>query len=347
MAAEEVAGPRATDARRVVLVTGANSGIGLALCERILSEDNQIHLCMACRNMQKAEAAKSELQLSHPGADISLLKIDVGNINSVIQAAKEIRQRYQHVDYLYLNAGIMLNPHFSLKAFLSSLLSRKVFTMFQTGEGLLTQEDWLTDDGLQQVFMTNVFGHFLLIRNLEPVLGQAGCTSQVVWTSSSNARKSAFNLTDYQHSQGQESYSSSKYATDLLNVGLNKHYNSKGLFSSVVCPGLVLTNLTYGIFPPVLWTLITPIMWLIRVFMNSFTLSPYNGTEALVWLFTQKPESLDPMVKYLSCTSGFGNNYVTSCKMDVDVETAEIFYQELLKLEGKMKEKSDVTGDHS
>ncbi|GCC38787.1 hypothetical protein chiPu_0023152, partial [Chiloscyllium punctatum] len=56
----------------------------------------------------------------------------------------------------------MPNPHFSLKAFLSSLLSRKVFVMFQTGQGLLTQEDWLTDDGLQQVFMTNVFGHFLL-----------------------------------------------------------------------------------------------------------------------------------------------------------------------------------------
>ncbi|XP_038650850.1 3-keto-steroid reductase isoform X3 [Scyliorhinus canicula] len=309
--AAEAAVSRATGARRVVLITGANSGIGLALCERILSEDNQIHLCMACRNMQKAEAAKSELQLTHPGADISLLKIDVGNIHSVIQAAKEIRQRYQHVDYLYLNAGIMPNPRFNLKAFLSNLLSRKVFIMFQTGQGLLTQEDWLTDDGLQQVFMTNVFGHFLLIRNLEPVLGQAGCTSQVVWTSSSNARKSAFNLTDYQHSQGQESYSSSKYATDLLSVGLNKHYNSK-----------------------------------IRVFINSFTLSPYNGTEALVWLFTQKPESLDPMVKYLSYTSGFGNNYVTSCKMDVDVETAEIFYQELLQLEGKMKEKSGVTGDH-
>ncbi|XP_078075461.1 3-keto-steroid reductase/17-beta-hydroxysteroid dehydrogenase 7 isoform X2 [Mustelus asterias] len=314
--AAQAAVSSATGARRVVLVTGANSGIGLALCERILSEDNQIHLCMACRNMKKAEAAKSELHLSHPGADISLLKIDVGNINSVIKAAKEIRQR-------------------------------KVFIMFQTGQGLLTQEDWLTDDGLQQVFMTNVFGHFLLIRELEPVLGQGGCTSQVVWTSSSNARKSAFSLTDYQHSQGQESYSSSKYATDLLNVGLNKHYNSKGLFSSVVCPGLVLTNLTYGIFPPFFWTLITPIMWLIRVFINSFTLSPYNGTEALVWLFMQKPESLDAMVKYHSCTSAFGNNYVASCKMDIDVETAEIFYQELVKLEGKMKEKSGITGDHS
>ncbi|XP_067893857.1 3-keto-steroid reductase isoform X4 [Heterodontus francisci] len=303
---------RATLARRVVLVTGANSGIGLALCQRLLSEDNQIHLCMACRNMQKAETAKSELLLSHPGADISLLKVDVGNISSVIKAAEAIKQRYEHLDYLYLNAGIMPNPHFSLKAFLSGLLSRKVFNMFQTGEGLLIQEDWLTDDGLQQVFMTNVFGHFLLIRNLEPVLGQAGCASQLVWTSSSNARKSAFSLTDYQHSQGQESYSSSKYATDLLSVGLNKHYNSK------IC-----------------------------VFTNSFTRSPYNGTEALVWLFTQKPESLDPMVKYHSCTSGLGNNYVSSRKMDVDVETAEIFYQELLKLEGKMKEKINITGDHS
>uniref|UniRef100_UPI00398EFD27 3-keto-steroid reductase/17-beta-hydroxysteroid dehydrogenase 7 isoform X2 n=1 Tax=Pristiophorus japonicus TaxID=55135 RepID=UPI00398EFD27 len=327
---------RASCARKVVLVTGANSGIGLALCERILSEDDQIHLCMACRNMQKAEVAKSELLLSHPEVNISLLKIDVGNINSVIEAAKEIKQRYQRLDYLYLNAGIMPNPHFSLKAFLSGLLSRNIFSMFATGEGLLTQEDWLTDDGLQQVFMTNVFGHFLLIRNLESMLCQAGCASEVVWTSSSNARKSDFSLTDYQHSQGQQSYSSSKYATDLLS----------GLFSSVVCPGLVLTNLTYGIFPPVFWTLITPILWLIRVFTNSFNLSPYNGTEALVWLFRQKPESLDPLVKYHSCTSGLGNNYVTSCKMDVDVETAEIFYQELLKLESKMKANND-TGDHS
>ncbi|XP_078263893.1 3-keto-steroid reductase/17-beta-hydroxysteroid dehydrogenase 7 isoform X2 [Rhinoraja longicauda] len=267
---------------------------------------------MACRNMQKADAAKSELLLSHPGADISLLKLDVGNANSVVKAAKEIRQRYQHLDYLYLNAGIMPNPRFSLKAFLNGLFSRKIFSMFATGDGLLTQEDWLSDDGLQQVFMTNVFGHFLLIRNLEALFGQSGCTSQVIWTSSSNARKSTFSLTDYQHSQGQESYSSSKYATDLLSVSLNKHYNNK-----------------------------------IRIFTNSFTLSPYNGTEAMVWLFTQKPESLDPMMKYHSCTSGVGNNYVATYKMDIDIEMAEVFYQEVLKLENKVTTKIQTTGDKS
>lgn len=337
----------ALSARRVVLVTGANSGIGLALCDRILSEDDQIHLCMACRNMQKAEAAKSELLLSHPGADINLLKLDVGNVDSVIKGAKEIRQRYQHLDYLYLNAGIMPNPRFNLKAFLNGLFSRKIFSMFATADGLLTQEDWLSDDGLQQVFMTNVFGHFLLIRNLEALFSRSGYTSQVIWTSSSNASKSTFSLTDYQHSQGQESYSSSKYATDLLSVCLNKHYNNKGLFSSVVCPGFVLTNLTFNIFPPIFWTIITPIMWLIRIFTNSFTLSPYNGTEAMVWLFTQKSESLDPMVKYHSCTSGVGNNYVATYKMDIDIETAEVFYQEILTLENKMTTKSQITGDNS
>ena len=37
----------------------------------------------------------------------------------------------------------------------------------------------------------------------------------------------------------------------------------QGLFSSVICPGLVMTNLTYGILPSFFWTLIMPFMWLV------------------------------------------------------------------------------------
>ena len=36
--------------------------------------------------------------------------------------------------------------------------------VFSTAEGLLTQEDRVTADGLQEVFATNVFGHFLLVK---------------------------------------------------------------------------------------------------------------------------------------------------------------------------------------
>ncbi|KAB0398484.1 hypothetical protein E2I00_011681 [Balaenoptera physalus] len=218
--------------------------------------------------MSKAEAVRTALLASHPTAEVSTVQVDVSSLPSVFQASKELKQRFQRFDYVYLNAGIMPNPQLNIKALFCGLFSRKAIHIFSTAEGVLTQSEKITADGLQEVFETNVFGHFIL-----------------------------------------------------------------GLYSSVACPGTVLTNLTYGIMPPFVWTLIMPIIWLLRFFANAFTLTPYNGTEVLVWLFHQKPESLNPLVKYLSATTGFGSNYVTSKKIDLDEDTAEKFYQNLLELE--------------
>lgn len=49
----------------------------------------------------------------------------------------------------------------------------------------------------------------------------------VVWTSSSNARRSAFTMEDIQHSKGTEPYSSSKYASDMVSLALNRHKNNQ------------------------------------------------------------------------------------------------------------------------
>ncbi|KAK2835765.1 hypothetical protein Q5P01_016249 [Channa striata] len=341
---------------KVVLVTGANSGIGLALCERLLSQDTEgLQLCLACRNMCRAQAARSALLTSHPTAQVALLQLDTSSISSVISAAQEVKLRYNRLDYLYLNAGIMPNPKFDVQAFLKGIFSRNIITMFATGKGILTQKDSVTSDDLQEIFATNIFGHFLLIRELEPILCQAGKTSQLIWTSSSNAHRSAFNLEDIQHQRGTQPYSSSKYASDLLSLALNTHFNKQGLYSSVICPGFVMTNLTHGIlpcFPAFLWTLLMPVFWLIRIFTNTFTLTPYNGAEALFWLFKQKPQSLDPQAKYHSLTSGLGKNYTQPRKMDVDLETSEALYDKLLKLESevrkylKEKQKSTRASSH-
>ncbi|XP_027674482.2 3-keto-steroid reductase/17-beta-hydroxysteroid dehydrogenase 7 isoform X3 [Chelonia mydas] len=282
----------------VVLVTGASSGIGSALCKRLLQEDAGVRLCLACRSMQKAAATKAMLLAAHPAAQVTLVRLDVSSLESVLRAASEIQCRFQRLDCLFLNAGTMPNTHVSFKALISGLFSGKAIHMLSTAEGLLTQEDCITADGLQAVFETNLFGHFILIRQLEPLLCCLEKPSLLIWTSSSNARKSAFTLTDYQHSKGNESYSSSKYAIDLASVALNKHFNKQ-----------------------------------IRFFTKSYTLTPYNGAEAQVWLFKQKPESLDALMKYHSCTSPMGKNYVESQKMDVEEETTEIFYQKLLELE--------------
>ncbi|TMS09784.1 3-keto-steroid reductase [Larimichthys crocea] len=283
--------------------------------------------------MQRAEAARSALLTSLPDAHVDLLHLDVGSAQSVLAAAQEVKARYNRIDFLYLNAGIMPNPQLNVKAFFKGLFSRNVINMFATAEGLLTQQDLLNSDGLQEVFATNLFGHFLLIRELEPLLCEADHASRIVWTSSSNARRSAFSMEDIQHRNGTEPYSSSKYASDMLSLALNRHKNSQGLFSSVICPGLVMTNLTYGILPSFFWTIIMPIMWLIRIFTNTFTLTPYNGAEALHWLFLQKPESLDPRAKYHSLTSGLGTNYTQPHPMDIDEGMSEDLYSELLELE--------------
>ncbi|NWW84618.1 DHB7 reductase, partial [Rhynochetos jubatus] len=339
-------------------------GVGLALCQRLLEEDGRIHLCIACRNSQKSEATRDLILATHPAAQVSTVEVDLGNLASVLRAARELRCRYgisvlrpaarpfahphpcalpprrfERLDFVYLNAGIMPNPHVNFKALWHGLLTGKVLHMLTTAEGIMTQTDRLNGDGLQEVFATNLFGHFILVRQLESLLCGNEKPSRLIWTSSSNARESAFSLSDYQHAKGQESYSSSKYATDLTSVVLNRKFNEQGLYSSVVCPGLVMSNMTYRILPVFLWKLLMPIMWLIRFFAKTYTLTPHNGAEAHVWLFKQKPEYLDALVKYHSCTSGLGKCYVEPRKIDVDEEMAEKFYQKLLELEKQTLEK--------
>uniref|UniRef100_A0A3B4BHS2 Uncharacterized protein n=1 Tax=Periophthalmus magnuspinnatus TaxID=409849 RepID=A0A3B4BHS2_9GOBI len=197
-------------------------GIGLALCQRLLTEDRGLRLCLACRDSEEAEAAYRALIASHPGAHVDLLKVDLGSVKSVLRAAAEVRARYSRVDFLYLNAGKMTKPKVDLKAFFKGFFSRNVIHMLETAKGILTQENRVNSDGLQEVFATNLFGHFLLIRELEPLLCQSDHTSRVIWTSSGNAWRSAFSLEDFQHKQGNEPYSSSKYASELLSLALNR-----------------------------------------------------------------------------------------------------------------------------
>lgn len=71
------------------------SGVGLALCERLLSHDADLQLCLACRNMERARDARAALLAKHPTAQVVLLQMDTSSVSSVIAAAQEIKLRWE------------------------------------------------------------------------------------------------------------------------------------------------------------------------------------------------------------------------------------------------------------
>lgn len=87
---------------RTVVITGANSGLG-AVTARELSAHGAT-VVLACRDVAKGEQVASSL----PGAEV--VRLDLGSLESVREAAGEIRGRHERVDLLVNNAGLMMTP---------------------------------------------------------------------------------------------------------------------------------------------------------------------------------------------------------------------------------------------
>ena len=71
------------------------SGIGLALASRLLQGNPGIHVCLACRSIDRARTARQLLLKSYPHADITAVPIDVSSPSSVYKSAVELRNRLQ------------------------------------------------------------------------------------------------------------------------------------------------------------------------------------------------------------------------------------------------------------
>lgn len=70
------------------------SGVGRALCQRLLEADDGLHLCLACRNRDRAEAVRAALLAARPSAQVSTVQVDIADLRSVLRAARELRHRW-------------------------------------------------------------------------------------------------------------------------------------------------------------------------------------------------------------------------------------------------------------
>ena len=119
-------------AGRTYLVTGANSGTGFEASRTLLSKGARV--VMLNRNPEKSDAAIARLKRDlGQGADVSFIRIDLGDLASVREAAAEILEKVPRIDALICNGAIAQVP------------TRK-----------------LTVDGFESQLGVNHFGHFLL-----------------------------------------------------------------------------------------------------------------------------------------------------------------------------------------
>jgi NAD(P)-dependent dehydrogenase (short-subunit alcohol dehydrogenase family) len=202
---------------RTALITGSSSGIGLEAAKVLAARGARVVL--ACRNRGKAEAAARQVI-----GDVELLDLDLASLASVREAAADVRARYERLDLLINNAGVMTPPY------------------------------QRTADGFELQFGTNHLGHFaftgLVLPQLLPVGG-----SRVVTVSSMGHRMGAIRFDDLNWERGYRrtsAYGMSKLANLLFGYELQRRLEAAGAptLSVAAHPGVSRTELSRHLAGP-------------------------------------------------------------------------------------------------
>jgi len=88
---------------RIVIITGANSGIGKAAASKFATEGYTV--VMACRNLEISKKVQEEIIATSKNDNVDLLKLDVSSFESIRDFGTQFKKRYQKLDILIHNAA--------------------------------------------------------------------------------------------------------------------------------------------------------------------------------------------------------------------------------------------------
>ena len=205
-----------SQAGKLALVTGANSGIGYHTALELARKGASVIL--ACRNPKKGEDALKRLRTAAPGAKAELVSLDLSDLKSVRAFGSAFADRDVALDLLVNNAGIM------------APLTRKT-----------------SPDGFEIQLATNHLGHFLLTSLLLPSLRRAPAP-RVVTVASIAHRRGKIKFDDLQSERSYSpfaSYAQTKLANLLFAFELQRRVDKAGvkLASIAAHPGVAMTSI--------------------------------------------------------------------------------------------------------
>lgn len=255
---------------KYVLITGGTSGIGEATATALAKQG--FYITLMARNIEKAQSYVSRIKERSNNNNISILKGDLASLSSIENAAAEYTNQIGKLDILINNAG-----------------------------GIFNQYEKTTDD-LEWGFQVNYLSHFLLTNRLLPLLRQSS-DARIIHLSSEAHRigKIDFaNLNCEKSFGGWRQYGATKLMNILFSNELHHRFNTEGIASFSLHPGVVRTNFGKNNSGILQFFSLMP-----------FIKTPEEGASTSIFLATQ-PTTIRK----------FSGNYLKDSKLAIPIKTA-------------------------
>jgi len=217
---------------KVIIVTGGNSGLGYESVKAFAK--NGAEVILTSRSIEKGEAAKTKI--GKVKGNISVLQLDLMDFASIKNFAEYFKKKYNRLDVLLNNAGIMTTPYF------------------------------LTKDGLEAQNGTNHFGHFALTGHLFELIKNTSKSRFVNVSSMAHKQgKMDFDNLLFENGKGysaMKSYGRSKLMNLLFTYELQRKLEAAGIDSISVAahPGVSNTNLARFLEDKLIFKILKPLM---------------------------------------------------------------------------------------
>ncbi|KAK3319702.1 hypothetical protein B0T19DRAFT_487981 [Cercophora scortea] len=219
--------------KNIVLVTGANTGIGYETVKALLQSPTSYHILLGSRSVEKGNQAVATLQAELPDAKgtVELLQLDLESDESIAAAYEAIKAKHGHIDTLVNNAGVQLDSDWHIRH-------------------LITQRESFT-----RTFNVNVAGTHILTYTLAPLLLRSASPRLIFISSSLGSFTFAADEAHFPFPPATEpgwpkqvslelaSYRASKSALNMLMVDWKAKLRVDGVKVFAIEPGFLATDI--------------------------------------------------------------------------------------------------------
>ena len=201
---------------KIAIVTGSSSGIGYETARALAIKNATV--IVSVRNHKKGQDAVNKIKQQDDKADVTIMELDLASLDSVRKFADNFKKKYDRLDLLINNAGVMVPPYSKTK------------------------------EGFELQFGTNHLGHFALTGLLLDLLRETP-DSRIVNVSSTAHKMGDLNFEDLNWENRKynkmKSYGDSKIANLYFTYELQRRLSKKGNNPLVAAshPGWTATDL--------------------------------------------------------------------------------------------------------